>query len=65
MCEILSDRFLRRTVVRVDLEDHIWYDKNKTHLATNHELIERILVIAGALGRTPYTHKEAREVLGV
>ena len=51
--------------VRIGLEDHIWFDVARTHLATNRELIERILVIAGALGRTPYTHKEAREILGV
>ncbi len=50
--------------VRIGLEDHIWYDEARTRLATNRELIERILVIAGALGRTPYTHKEARKALG-
>ncbi|MGR3319885.1 MAG: 3-keto-5-aminohexanoate cleavage protein [Candidatus Anammoxibacter sp.] len=51
--------------VRVGLEDHIWYDNNRMRLSTNRELIERILVIARALGRTPYSHKEAREILGV
>lgn len=51
--------------VRIGLEDHIWYDEARTRLATNRELIERILVISSALGRTPYTHKEARKALSV
>ena len=49
--------------VRVGLEDNIWYDEERTRLATNREQVERILVVAKVLGRTPYTHKEAREVL--
>lgn len=51
--------------VRVGLEDNIWYDENRVHLTTNREQVERILVIAKALGRIPYSHKEARSVLGV
>jgi uncharacterized protein (DUF849 family) len=51
--------------VRVGLEDNIWYDEERTHLATNRELVERILDIAKALGRIPYTHKEVRGVLGL
>ena len=51
--------------IRVGLEDNIWFDKDRTKLATNRDLIERILVIAEALGKTPYTHKEAIEILGV
>lgn len=51
--------------IRVGLEDNIWFDKDRTKLATNRDLVERILVIAEALGKTPYTHKEAREILGV
>ncbi len=51
--------------VRVGLEDNIWYDEERTRLATNRDQVERILAIARALGLTPYTHKEAREVLGV
>ena len=50
--------------IRVGLEDNIWFDKDRTKLATNRELVERILVIAKAMGKTPYTHKEAREILG-
>ena len=49
--------------VRVGLEDNIWYDEERTRLATNREQVERILVVAKVLGRTPYTHKEARKVL--
>jgi len=51
--------------VRVGLEDNIWFDEERTHLATNPELVKRISGIAEALGRTPYTHKEARKILGV
>ena len=51
--------------IRVGLEDNIWFDEKRTKLATNRELVERILVIAKAMGITPYTHKEAREILGV
>jgi uncharacterized protein (DUF849 family) len=51
--------------VRVGLEDNIWYDEERTRLASNRDLIERVLTIAKAMGREPYTSKEAREVLGV
>jgi 3-keto-5-aminohexanoate cleavage enzyme len=49
--------------VRVGLEDNVYYDRERTRLTTNHELVERILVVAKALGRKPYSHQEAREVL--
>ena len=32
--------------VRVGLEDNIWYDKNRSRLATNFELVQRIHTIA-------------------
>jgi uncharacterized protein (DUF849 family) len=51
--------------VRVGLEDNIWFDEERTHLATNTDLVKRICKIAETLGRTPYTHKKARERLGV
>ena len=51
--------------VRVGLEDNIWYDEQRTRLASNRDLIERILTIGEALGRRPYTQKEARKILGV
>ena len=51
--------------VRVGLEDNIWYDEGRTRLASNRDLIERILDIAKAMEREPYSAKEARKVLGV
>ena len=51
--------------VRIGLEDNIWYDSSRTRLATNRELVERILLIAEAMGRKPYTCTEARALLGL
>jgi len=51
--------------VRVGLEDNIWYDEERTRLATNSELVERTLLVAKALGQTPYSSLEARDVLGI
>ena len=46
--------------VRVGLEDNIWYDAEKTKLATNVELIARIHVIAKANNREIMTPTEFR-----
>ncbi|MDA8166031.1 MAG: 3-keto-5-aminohexanoate cleavage protein [Desulfobacteraceae bacterium] len=51
--------------VRVGLEDNIWLDRERSTLATNRTLVERVLLIAKALGMRPYSHREARKVLGV
>lgn len=51
--------------VRVGLEDNIWLDNERTRLATNIDLVNRIVNIAAALGCRPYTPREAREVLGL
>jgi len=51
--------------VRAGLEDNIWFDEERTRLAGNRDIIERLLYVAKALGLTPYTHKEARQVLGL
>jgi uncharacterized protein (DUF849 family) len=51
--------------VRIGLEDNIWYDPDRTKLATNRDLVERIILIARTLGRRPFTPKEARAVLGL
>jgi 3-keto-5-aminohexanoate cleavage enzyme len=51
--------------VRVGLEDNIWYDDKRTQLASNRQLLERILGIGQALGRTPYTQGHTRELLGL
>lgn len=51
--------------VRIGLEDNIFFDDEKTQLASNSDLIKRILGIAKAMGRTPYSHRDARKILGV
>lgn len=51
--------------VRAGLEDNIFYDKKRTRLATNRDVVKRVIDIAKVLGYTPYTHKEARKLLGV
>lgn len=51
--------------VRVGLEDNVWYDEDRTRLATNRDLVERILLIGRSLGRVPYSRREARKALGL
>jgi uncharacterized protein (DUF849 family) len=51
--------------VRMGIEDNIWYDEERTKLATNRELVERIVSIAQVLGFSPYTAIEARRLLCV
>lgn len=51
--------------VRVGLEDNIYFDAERTLLASNRDLIVRILAIAAAMGRTPYSPGQARKVLGL
>lgn len=51
--------------VRIGLEDNIWYDTERTRLATNRDLVKRIISIAKAFGLTPYSPTEARELLGL
>ncbi len=51
--------------VRVGLEDNIWYDSARTILATNWDLVARIVSIARTLDREPYTLKETRTLLGL
>jgi uncharacterized protein (DUF849 family) len=48
--------------VRVGLEDNIWYDQERTKLASNREITERIMVVAKELGKSPYTSKELRSL---
>ena len=50
--------------VRIGLEDNIYFDDDRKHLATNLDLIKRLASIAKALGKEPYSTKEAREILG-
>ena len=51
--------------VRVGLEDNIWYDEERTRLASNRDLVERVVDIARVIGRKPYTCAETRKLLGV
>lgn len=51
--------------VRIGLEDNIWYDEDRTRLASNRDLIVRILGIAKTMGQTPYPSVEARQLLGI
>ena len=51
--------------VRVGLEDNIWYDEGRTRLASNRDLVERVLDIANAMGRQPCTQRTTRERLGL
>jgi 3-keto-5-aminohexanoate cleavage enzyme len=51
--------------VRVGLEDNIWWDRERTRLATNPELVERVARSAELAGRPIATPGEARERLGL
>jgi uncharacterized protein (DUF849 family) len=49
--------------VRVGLEDNIWYDQNRTKLAQNSDLVNRIHFLAKANGREIMTPCELRKLL--
>ena len=51
--------------VRVGLEDNIWYDNNRTKLASNADLLRRIKEIASANERELMTSSELRNILGL
>ncbi len=51
--------------VRSGLEDNIWFDEERTHLATNMEILKRLRDVAQTFDITPYSPNEAREVLGL
>jgi len=51
--------------VRVGLEDNIYYDRAKTRLARNVELIQRIVDFALLYGRQVATPDEARSMLNI
>lgn len=51
--------------VRVGLEDNLWYDQDRTQLATNTMLVERISAQAAALGRPIATSLEVRKRLAL
>jgi uncharacterized protein (DUF849 family) len=49
--------------VRVGLEDNIWFDEERTVLATNYALVERLVKIATVMGRPIAIPVEVRELL--
>jgi len=49
--------------VRIGLEDNIWFDAERTRLATNVDLIERVQTIAEANSRPIMTPKEFRTLM--
>ncbi len=51
--------------VRVGLEDNIWYDKKRSRLATNKELLERIHRLAEANEREVMPSSELRKILNL
>jgi uncharacterized protein (DUF849 family) len=51
--------------VRVGLEDALYYHQSTRELATNENLVKRVVRIAGEVGRKIATPKEARRVLGL
>jgi 3-keto-5-aminohexanoate cleavage enzyme len=51
--------------VRVGIDDNIWFDDARTRLATNPDLVERLVELAGAAGREPATPAEARQIIGL
>lgn len=51
--------------IRVGLEDNIWFDNERTKLATNENYLLRISGIAKALNREICSSIELREILGL
>ncbi len=51
--------------VRVGIEDSIYYDYGRTRLATNEELVRRVVRIAEELERPVATPAEARRMIGL
>lgn len=51
--------------VRVGLEDNLWFDDERTQLATNAGLVERLVKLAHAAGREIATPDEARGIIGM
>lgn len=51
--------------VRIGLEDNIWFDDDRTDLATNPRLVERVVRVARTMGREPASPELVRERLGI
>ncbi len=51
--------------VRVGLEDNLYYDRQRSELADNPRLVERLVRIGRELGRDAATPEEARSIIGL
>lgn len=51
--------------VRVGLEDYLWLDPERRILASNEDLVRRVVDLAALLGRRFATPSEVRELLGL
>ena len=51
--------------VRIGIEDNIWYDLNRTRLATNVDLLMRIHLVAETCERKVMKPAKLRELLGL
>lgn len=51
--------------VRVGLEDNIWFDRGRTRLATNTDLVRRVTELAETVERSIATPAEVRRLLGL
>jgi uncharacterized protein (DUF849 family) len=49
--------------VRVGLEDTLWMDREKTDLASNIRMVERVVKVGRAMGREPASCEQVRELL--
>ena len=64
--EIINDvlSVVELDVSMIHLHARIWYGIERAHLATNRDLVERIVDIAKILGYTPHTPGEVRNLSG-
>jgi uncharacterized protein (DUF849 family) len=51
--------------VRVGLEDNLWLDDQRRQLATNAQMVERVVTLARAVGRPVASAGDARALLGL
>lgn len=51
--------------VRVGLEENLYLDEARTQLATNQDLVDRLMGLGRAAGRTTATPAQAREIVGL
>jgi 3-keto-5-aminohexanoate cleavage enzyme len=51
--------------VRVGLEDNIYFDDEKNQLASNSDLVRRVIDIARSVGKMPYSPVSLRSLLGL